>query len=237
MDESEQVAKNYLCKIGFKKVVYEPDGNIPPDFLADDRVAVEVRRLNQNEMIESGSRGLEESAIPLRMKVDRLLSSFGPPTSETSWFVHYRFRRPLLSWDHLELRLRHALQTFMHDQCADKSTSISIAKGFELQLIRASSHHDNFFVLGGYIDSNNSGFVGDLLLKNLRICIEEKTRKIAPHRRKHSEWWLVLIDRITYGVVDEHNAELLRKHINSNHGWHKIVLLNPLDYGVAFEIR
>jgi hypothetical protein len=61
MDQSEQLAKQYLCALGFESIVYEPDGNIPPDFLADDRVAVEVRRLNQNEMIESGNRGLEES--------------------------------------------------------------------------------------------------------------------------------------------------------------------------------
>jgi len=46
--------------------VYEPDGNTPPDFLVNGTIAVEVRRLNQNEIIESGHRGLEVTTFPLR---------------------------------------------------------------------------------------------------------------------------------------------------------------------------
>jgi len=44
MDEAEMLSEAFLRSRGFKAVVYEPDGNIPPDFLCDTRVAVEVRR-------------------------------------------------------------------------------------------------------------------------------------------------------------------------------------------------
>jgi hypothetical protein len=33
---------------GFHHIRYEPDGNIPPDILLYDKIAIEVRRLNEN---------------------------------------------------------------------------------------------------------------------------------------------------------------------------------------------
>jgi hypothetical protein len=54
MDDSEKLANDYLSRLGFQDIVYEPDNKNPPDFLADGRIAVEVRRLNQNEVTESG---------------------------------------------------------------------------------------------------------------------------------------------------------------------------------------
>lgn len=41
MDASEAIVKKSLKHMEFQSVVYEPDGNVPPDFLANGRVAVE----------------------------------------------------------------------------------------------------------------------------------------------------------------------------------------------------
>jgi len=70
MNDSEKSVYEYLVGQGFGTVVYEPDGKVPPDFLVDGRIAVEVRRLNQNEKTATGSRGLEEVSKPLRVLVD-----------------------------------------------------------------------------------------------------------------------------------------------------------------------
>ena len=48
MDESERIASEYLATLGFNDIQYEPDGNVPPDFVLNKTIAVEVRRLNQN---------------------------------------------------------------------------------------------------------------------------------------------------------------------------------------------
>ncbi len=48
MNREESVVRQYLEHVGFQDIKYEPDGNIPPDFLVGGRVAVEVRRLNQH---------------------------------------------------------------------------------------------------------------------------------------------------------------------------------------------
>ena len=66
MDESERIVEKYLLALELGTVVFEPDGNIPPDFSVGGRIGVEVRRLNQNYQNSNGrSQGLEELAIPL----------------------------------------------------------------------------------------------------------------------------------------------------------------------------
>jgi hypothetical protein len=78
MNESEKSVYEYLTSQGLGTVVYEPDGNVPPDFLVDGRIAVEVRRLNQNEETTEGHRGLEEISKPLHALVRKALAAMGP---------------------------------------------------------------------------------------------------------------------------------------------------------------
>src|SRR4051812_2084339 len=96
MDPAESVALEFLQSLGFNKPVYEPDGNIPPDF-ACGPVAVEVRRLNQHD--EMG-RGLETVAWPLQQKFSKLLMWLGPPCT-CSWFVTFQYHRPIEDWSFL----------------------------------------------------------------------------------------------------------------------------------------
>jgi hypothetical protein len=65
MNESEQAVYKYLSSQDLGPVEFEPDGKgTPPDFLVDGLVAVEVRRLNQNEETVTGHRGLESISNP-----------------------------------------------------------------------------------------------------------------------------------------------------------------------------
>ena len=105
MDVDEKLVARYLAHLGYKKIVYEPDGNVPPDFLADDYIAVEVRRLNQTDATGTTVQGLEEVAIPLWQKVTALALSFGPPIHGVSWFVFFRFSRPVEHWKTLKPKL------------------------------------------------------------------------------------------------------------------------------------
>ena len=94
MDRSEAAIEKLLGHMGFSNVIYEPDGNVPPDFLVNGEIAVEVRRLNQNFDSGSGMRGLEEEATPLWQKMTRLVESIAE-TDGDSWFVFYSFSRPV----------------------------------------------------------------------------------------------------------------------------------------------
>ena len=157
MDESEELANRYLSYLGFKNIKFEPDGNVPPDFLADHTIAVEVRRLNQNQVTGTSFQSLEESAIPLQMRINKLLGSFGPPTSGVSWFVCFSLKRPLPSWRVLGSALRSQLEAFKRNPHNDACKNSMIADGFEIELIPAADPHPTFFVPGGYSDDDSGG--------------------------------------------------------------------------------
>lgn len=235
MDRSEKLANDYLRHLGFQDIIYEPDGNVPPDFLVNKKIAVEVRQLNQNQVTNSGYCGLDEVAIPLFMKFRRLLTEFGSSDSGQSWFVRYRFKRPLLPWNRLRAMVRKELLEFRNNPPLQSRAKTVIADEFQLDFICATDAHPSFFVFGGYSDADSGGWVFQEIQKNLRICIEEKTKKIARVRGRYEEWWLVLIDFIGYGVEDC-DRKLYSEHLAIDHNWNKVVLVNPLNPCSAFEL-
>ncbi len=234
MDASEKLVAKFLAHRGFTDVVYEPDGNVPPDFLVDGRIAVEVRRLNQNYDTGTSTQGLEEVAIPLWQKVRKLALSLGPPTQGVSWFVYFRFGRPVEPWKKLEPKLRAKLKGFING-ATHVNTSLALGNGFKLQISRASNPHLTFYVMAGRSDRESGGWLIAEIEKNLRICISEKTAKIAKVRSKYPEWWLVLVDHIGYGL-DDFDRTQFQDQVSILHDWKKIILLDPHDHARAFEI-
>jgi hypothetical protein len=232
MDASEAIAEKLLKQMGFKSVVYEPDGNTPPDFLADDRVAVEVRRLNQSHDSGDGKRGLEEASIPLWKKIETLAHSLSSATNE-SWFLYFRFSRPVKPWKQLEPALRKAISAFVA-QPERNSGRIYTDPSFELDVIRASQPHENYFRMGGSSDRQSGGFIVDEMLANIDYCAEVKLKKITEFRSRYHEWWLVLTDHIGFGL-DDHDKNHLLEKAKRPAGWDKIIVVSPSDPTKWFE--
>ncbi len=235
LDDSEKIAEIYLHHRGFKDIHYEPDGNVPPDFLVNGTIAIEVRQLNQNQITDSWYRGLDEDAIPLLMKFRKLLKSFEPAENGETWFVRYKFGRPIEPWKELETKIRNCLSEFRGNPSERRRVDIMIDDNFELNFIRATDAHESFFIFGGYGDHDSGGWILEKTLKNLRLCVEEKTQKVASVRHRYKEWWLILIDRIGYGVEDCDHA-IYREHLAIEHSWDKIILVNPLNPTSGFEL-
>lgn len=235
MDATETLVKDHLVHRGHVNIVYEPDGNIPPDFLVDSRVAVEVRRLNQNHFDGNYIQGLEEVAIPLWKRIQRLLDSMGPPTNEESWFVHFNFSRPVESWKSLEPKLRGALSAFLASP-GNTPRLVSKGLGFELEVFcRASKLHPTAFVMAGCSDRESGGWLLSEMEKNIRDCAREKAQKIAKFKPRYSEWWLALVDYIGFSLGDL-DRELFRAQVSIEHSWDKIILIDPRDFRRWFEL-
>jgi hypothetical protein len=131
MDDSEKLALQYLRSRGHSSVVFEPDGNVSPDFLVDGRVAVEVRRLNQNEVSESGdARGLETMRFGLLGMISELLDSLGPSRTGESWFVCFTFARPVLRLPTMRRRVRKVLEAFRDGMGVPRSASFLSRSAF-----------------------------------------------------------------------------------------------------------
>ena len=237
MDESERVAQQYLLALDQGAVVFEPDGEVPPDFSLGGRIGVEVRRLNQNYQRSSGrSEGLEEEAIPLWQSLKKRLQTLGPSIDGETWIVCMDFKRPLGSRKSLLRKIEQNLLAFKSNAIRSRTT-VQVTENFELELLRASKDHGKFFLLGSSSDSDSGGWVMGEVEKNLRLCIAEKERKIETFRDKYSEWWLVLADHIDYSM-DLEDREVFRAEVMPRipHTFGKIVLIDPRDHRRAFEV-
>jgi hypothetical protein len=228
MDASEKLAFAYLSSLGFSQIAYEPDGKVPPDFLIKGEIAIEVRRLNYNKRMASGKyEGLESSQIALTRTMRATLASFGPPKEGKSWFVGYRFSRPIPHLRKLRRRVHEALTAFLEGQRGLESNEISVTDRFELILNPVSNPRTTCFTLAISSDHDTTGWTASLLQENIRICLEEKTRKIARFRSNYTKWWLVLIDHVGYGT---------REPIQIKHDWDKVLIVNPLDPKCGYEL-
>lgn len=237
MDDSEALVATWLKSLNFSDVQYEPDGNVPPDFLVDGRIAIEVRRLNQNhdDGDGRGPRGLEEVAIPLWKRVRTYLEGLGPaPVNGQSWFVFYRFGRPLPAWKVLRGEFDAVLKPFMLSASPEPFEQ-TLPSGVEIKLFKAGKPKPSFYRAAGHSDEQSGGFLIGEIESNLRHCIVEKTAKVAAYRSRYPEWWLVLPDHIGFGL-DDFDQELFRSQVELSHTFDKIVLLDPRDARRSFEI-
>ncbi len=233
MDDSEKLILDSLIHIGHTRIEYEPDGKVPPDFVIDGRIAIEVRRLNEN-YYGADTKGLEEISIPLWFGMRKLIESLGPPTRGESWFVFYRFKRPLDTWITLQPKLKAALLEFINSSHHEQAL-IDVGNSIELKITRAQRVYPTFFVPSGYRDKDSGGWLIDRIKVNLNHCIREKTIKVAPYRVRYPEWWLILPDHIAYSL-DDFERELFRTQVSISHDWDKIILVDPRDHTRIFVI-
>ena len=231
MDRCEQLAKVYLDTV-FPSVVFEPQGNsTTPDFACDGTIAVEVRRLNQNEFTSGSRRGLEETSITLSRRMKILLDSIGQPHPPKSWLVRYSFRRPIPKWKTLQRLVREALLTL------DPSSTleVKIDRNFTISVLDAGDPHSKQFILGGYIDFDAGGLVGAEILKNVRTCIEEKSQTTAEYRHLYPTWWLLLVD-LTGLAPGQEERKIVRCNLTIAHEWDRVMVLHPQELRSVWEI-
>lgn len=225
MDHSEALAKRYLDTLDLGPVVFEPDGNVPPDFALKGNVAVEVRRLNQNHGTSDCYEGLEQLEAPLLRFVENLLPKFGLAPNGRGWWVSFGFHRPL-DRRAIKRELPICLQAFCDAQ-PPSGARIQLTRGFRIDIQPASIPVENLLMLGGYSDQDAGGFVAAEIIRNLNICIIEKSAKIRPYRNRYDHWWLLLPD---YIGPDLNIAERLSiVEFIDNRMFDRVILIHPRD--------
>jgi hypothetical protein len=233
MGRCERLAYVYL-KFQFSSVEYEPDGNTPPDFVCDNSIAVEVRRLNQNEFTSGERRGLEETSIPLVRGMKKLLASIERTHPSTSWFVNFNFRRPIPAWHSLRNPVNNALK-LLDPEDPQNVSQIQIDRNFSLTVLKATSSYPSQFVFGGYIDYDSGGFIAAEVLRNAITCIEEKSAITSRYRHKYISWWLLLVDLTGLSPAQE-ERDLVRDNLGISHDWDRILVLHTQNPRNAWEI-
>jgi hypothetical protein len=198
----------------------------------DGTIAVEARRLNQNIRGRDTPHGLEVEAVPFVNRLRKLMTTFGS-TGPARWFTILRFKRPIPWWPWFEERLRLAFASVLAMPDPPRTITLDIGN-VRLELVRRTDGAGLTFTLGATSDHDSGGWVVEELDRNLRLCIAEKTAKVAPYRDRYPEWWLLFVDMITPGLTPERIPRVLGPL--GREGWHRIILVNPLDPAQHIEL-
>ena len=232
-DAAEEVAFRHLRATCSGSIVHEPDGNVPPDFLIDGRVAVEVRRLNRNEAGSDRPVGLERSATPLVRRLQTLLASAGA-SDRAAWWVGLEFRRPIPPWEALRPAVRQVLDGFMAD-ASPRSESRRIASNVTVQILPKPMPAKRTFALGWVTDGDAGECGVEEVERNLRLCIAHKAAKVAAYRSRYAEWWLLLVD-VAFGL-DRRAGRQIQSDVRLGLGWDRLVILEPATATLTFELQ
>ncbi|HEY9033006.1 MAG TPA: hypothetical protein VIN71_03630 [Pseudomonadales bacterium] len=228
MDDTEQIVRSWLQQQGYQQIVYEPDGNVTPDFVLDGRIAVEVRRLNLNTIEHRAGRA-DVAPSALCAGLQALLAELSvSSTSEQSWLLDVRYRSRQPDWSALRPVLARALADFA---CAGSPRQGIVFSNDDMviaALARSPRSQQNEFVLLRCQPSETP--LATLLLENIRYCSNEKLAKIARVRDKYPQWWLVLVNYLSVDI------SVLAGHGSIGHDWDRIVLLTPDDPQKTLEL-
>lgn len=209
-------------------------GQTPPDFLIGGSIAIEVRRLNQNHVSAGGIKGLEEASRKFIDSIRKIALSLGPPTRGKSWYVSADFRRPIGDSKSLRRQIRTKLQDFIAAVHHEKIT-YNISNTVSIEITPSGILRETFFVIGGLNDRDTGGWLIPEMTKNIGLCIDEKSRKIARFQHKYPHWWLILVDYISPSL-DEDDRNQIRDHLTPIAKWDKIIILNRGHSNRSFTI-
>lgn len=226
MKREEKLANEYFTFEGFKGIQYEPDGNVPPDFLLNKSIAVEVRRLNQHFNWQKKQRSLEELEYKLIPRFRNLLLTFDSFKIDSSAFISIIYNRPLK----VDKDLMREIDKILLDHIPNikEERRFEIRDNLTIKIFPSMKRLSSTYVLGMISDHDVGGFVVSEIYKNLNLIVEEKASKIRPYLNKYNEWWLVLIDYISYGL-DDLDINQLKGLPMKNQLFSKIVIVPHID--------
>ncbi|EOX4200558.1 hypothetical protein [Vibrio cholerae] len=187
MNYDEVSASKYLNNLA-SNVVFEPDGNVAPDFTYDN-VAVEVRRLNQSH----NNNGLEIARNKLVGTLRTVLKRF-KNTNLSSYKLGLRFKRPIGKSKLIRNKFLTELQNLASNPQA--GTSFNVAKNVSIRLIKEEpdGKSKHAFLIESDLDSG--GWVVSDYISEIQRYITEKNNKIQNNLHKYRQWELVLVDHL-----------------------------------------
>jgi hypothetical protein len=222
MKREEKIAYDYFMSMGYDSIEYEPDGNIPPDFLLNGSIAVEVRRLNQYFKNQKNI-PLEALDYQLIPRIENLIKSFDLPHITTSAFLTISYARPLKVDKKLIAEIHTILQD--HIQSIQEVREYSIRKNLRIRIRPSKRKLPFIYNIGVLSDHDTGGVIVGLLYQNLKLVIAEKAIKVEPYYKRYDEWWLLLTDHIGFSLEDEDINQLISLPINTQY-FKKVILVS-----------
>lgn len=207
MKPEESTAKAFLLRSGFADPIYEPDGNVPPDFSVRPRIGIEVRRLNQNLPVDGEDQGAEQLSIPLWRIFVETLESFDSRYEGQSYWVGIEYTHSFRATQRIKDEMRNVLEAFISSNKDDSPHRLRVNDGIILSIYPSHPTRGRVFKPAGSVPFDEGGPVVRTYAENIRYCIRAKSKKIGPYKHRYNEWWLILVDYMGLGfgrdTVDE----------------------------------
>jgi hypothetical protein len=222
--KEEKTVFEYLKSEGYKLIKFEPDGNIPPDFMIDDSTAVEVRRLNENYFSGDKPVGHYEEHHGLWELLFHFLAGYKNVNMKSSYWLDFGYERPIPEPNELKKNLKLQLDNFIQNPVP--YAELKVTPSFTIRLIPKQTEEKNAILLASSHDDNGGGAVLQIYIANINYCIREKTSKIRRAKINYSQWWIILVDSLIYGI-NSIEMEQLKKYIVLPVQWKKLIILDP----------
>lgn len=235
MNYEEQIVNDYLATIS-QDVQYEPDGNIPPDFLIDNNIAIEVRRLNQNLFSDLKTVGLEQDRYKIINSLNEVFEKYENQNEDKSYWVGLHLSRPIGKILKIKKTAERELNSFLSSK-PQLPYTIKLSNNIEIMIINCFTKRKEKFVIGLETDFDSGGLVTSMYIDNINFCISEKSQKISHYISKYNEWWLVLVDYIgDIFALREYEYNIVIQNILKNSNFVKVIILDPRTKKVIINI-
>jgi len=218
-----------------ENVLFEPDGNVPPDFVVNSTCAVEVRRLNQQFFSEEKIEGLEQLSFPLYHVLKEVLASFDSQYNGKSYWVFVDYKRPLdKNIREIKSDLQNSLKTIIQTDLS-LPYMLQVNKKIKLWLYSSDPVKGQVFRFGGEDDGDAGGWVVPVYIENIRHCITEKSSKIKQYKLRYKEWWLYLVDFMELGL-DQEVVKEMKSAISDLGEFNKVAVVNYMGEFLRLDL-
>ncbi len=236
MKPEELVAEKYLRKTYGENIIYEPCGkDTMPDFLVNDILAIEVRRLNQHFFEDGKAEGIEQLSYPLYRTFIKALTSFDASYEGKSFWVSIDYERSLKKeGKQVEADMKISLKKFLQSKYLLPCT-LQVNDRIRFEIEDATSVIDGkVFMAAREMDLDEGDWVIPMYIENINHCIADKSAKIKKYKSKIKEWHLCLVDHI-FGV-DEKCAKEIQKGVSGRGEFDKVIVIDYTGSRLLFEI-
>lgn len=225
-NREEQLVIDNLLHQGYSSIDFEPDGNVPPDILVDNKIAIEVRRLNQNQITNEGYKGLEQDEFTIHGILRRIMHDVSDKDYDLSAFVCYNFNRPIPSKKVIKKKVSEILEN--HKSIIHEIREYIVDESFKMKILPSEKKLDQQYKYGMSSDEDTGGFVVSLIYENLKLIVAEKDEKTKKFRQNYPEWWLAVVDNIGYGLSDL-DLEQFHNLPKIENNFDRLLLVSALD--------
>ncbi|WP_065188080.1 hypothetical protein [Shewanella woodyi] len=182
MNREEELAKQYLKNLPSISLDFEPDGNVPPDFLMNDSIAIEVTRLNEHIEIQGVLKRFDDESFSIIAYVENILNSFNSAINGTCFWASINIKRPFGNRKKTKKKLIELLKSFDRTQNVNCRLEYPVTNGLSVSFIEGTFDPSApVFRLGGIDEHDSGGWVYEDVATNSMHCINTKSLKVSPY--------------------------------------------------------